>query len=196
MALLPAPAPATVAEQRARLPPPAECHDPVAGTWMAHVYYRHVGEWYVFLLRVKHAPGGGPDLVGTIHSEFWAGGPKDAEPPACEIGVVHRSVAEHARGHFDGKTLVFNATDWRPDQPSCLGSEVDYLLDDFSGRIDRSRQEFQSVLNSDAPEWVNVPTVFRRVSCDSGTVVAGAGDRPPRPPGPPPRRHLFGCGCL
>ena len=39
-------APATVAEQRARLPPPADCGDKVEGKWKALVYQPNGGAWY------------------------------------------------------------------------------------------------------------------------------------------------------
>ncbi|MBI2892745.1 MAG: hypothetical protein HYY06_04285 [Deltaproteobacteria bacterium] len=46
--LAPALATADIQEQRARLPPPATCVDPVDGVWMAHSFYPRVGQWYVF----------------------------------------------------------------------------------------------------------------------------------------------------
>src|SRR5688572_24465640 len=44
----PSPVAATIEEQRARLPPPAECPDDVEGTWMAIRYEEHYSppEWY------------------------------------------------------------------------------------------------------------------------------------------------------
>jgi hypothetical protein len=67
------------------------------------------------------------------------------------------------------------------------------LLDHFSGTVDLERMEFQSLLNADAPEWRDVPTVFRRVRCGA----AAPSDPTPRiimepPPYQPPERE--GCG--
>jgi hypothetical protein len=194
--LLPTRAPATVAEQRARLPPPASCEDPVTGRWKAHAYYSHVGEWYVFLLDVRRAAAGSSELNGQIRAEIWHGGPSQAEPPRCTPGVLHYRVLEAAAGSFVGGRLVFNATEWKLDGEQC-GAMGGYLLDLFSGTVDGDRQEFQSVLNADSPMWRDVPTVFRRIACEDGA----ASETPAPPPGsakPPPfqpSKARSGCGC-
>lgn len=70
LTLGPALAPATIEEQRSRLPPPAfECgDDPIAGIWLAHVYYEHVGQWYVFELNIERDPTGASSLRGRARA--------------------------------------------------------------------------------------------------------------------------------
>ena len=168
LALQPRDAPATIAEQRARLPPPASgCEDDlVAGLWQAHTYYEHVGEWYMLELDIRRDPddADGRALTGTIRSEFWDGGPDRAQPPLCDQPGNRRAVLENARGSADGLDLRFDAIDWE-GADVCGGFHGGYLLDRFSGHIDPDRMEFLSVLNADAPQWTDVPTVFRRVRC-------------------------------
>ncbi len=185
---------ATIEEQRARLPPPAtECEDPVAGQWRAHVFYRHVMQWYVFVLDIERAEGN--ELVGSIQAEFWDGSETDPQPPRCDTGVHRGSVFEHATGDAHDLAIRFEATDWR-DEQVCGSLGMGYLLDRFSGTIDPERMEFQSLLNADAPEWRDVPTVFRRVRCSSSSALDRDGD--PKivvapPPYQPPEGER-GCG--
>src|SRR5512136_229718 len=54
---------ATVAEQRARLPPPAECEDPVEGIWRAHQFAVARNEWYIFTLEVHRVKPGSSELT-------------------------------------------------------------------------------------------------------------------------------------
>ncbi len=181
----------TVAQQRERLPPPPdeECRDPIAGDWKAHVFYEHVGQWYRFDLHIRRA--GDDELRGSIHSEWWNGGPENEAAPAC--GRKHRRLAvrENATGSFDGQTVRFNATDWKSDASHpCGGPSNGYLLDNFSGDLEPERQEFQSLLNADAPEWKDVPTVFRRVACADPELPPDSAVAPP--PFQPPEPSL-GC---
>jgi len=188
-------APATVAEQRARLPPPASCEDPVTGTWKAHAYYSHVNEWYVFLLDVHRAVPGSKELTGRIRAEIWQGGPSQPEAPLCGPGVRHYRVLETAAGSFADGRLVFNATSWQLDGEQC-GAMGGYLLDLFSGTVDRELQEFQSVLNADSPVWRDVPTVFRRIACENGAPGPEASPTgSAKPPAFQPARSRSGCGC-
>ena len=193
LTLGPALAPATIEEQRSRLPPPAfECgDDPIAGLWQAHVYYAHVQQWYVFELNVDRDPEGEGLLRGTIRAEFWDGSGERSQPPLCNEPGERRAVFENATGRIDGLALSFDATDWR-DEAICGPIRGHYLLDHFSGTVDLERMEFQSLLNADAPEWRDVPTVFRRVRC-----AAANPEQKPRiimepPPYQPPERD--GCG--
>jgi len=168
----PARAPATIEDQRARLPPPAACgDDPIVGVWQAHTHYGQVMEWYRFELEIHRDPDdpSGRALIGEIRAEFWNGGSDLAEPPACDAPGQRRAVNEIAKGHAEGTRLSFEATSWR-DGETCERFTSGYLLDRFSGRVDVERMEFQSVLNADAPEWTDVPTVFRRVRCERGAV--------------------------
>ncbi len=157
----------TVAEQRNRLPPPpdAECRDPVSGTWMAHVFYEHVNQWYLFKLELDMDAE--QQITGTIRSEWWDGDAKVEKPPECGPPHFRRAVFEPATGRFDGKVITLNATSWEPLRSHVCGwTRGNYLLDNFEGEVDTELQEFQSLLNADAPEWRDVPTVFRRVQCE------------------------------
>lgn len=194
LTLGPALAPATIEEQRSRLPPPAfECgDDPIAGVWQAHVYYAHVSQWYVFELDVERDPKADGLLRGSIEVEFWDGTAERPSPPLCNELGNHSGVFERAKGRVDGLSLSFDAIDWR-DLEICGPLRGSYLLDHFSGTVDVERMEFQSLLNADAPEWRDVPTVFRRVRC------AAAPEQLHRPkiiveppPYQPPERE--GCG--
>lgn len=200
--LVPALSPADVVqEQQARLPPPAQCSDPVAGVWMSHAFYPHVQEWYVFTLTVGRVPGDAAALAGGIHAVFWHGTAGSAALPACGPGVNRRAVVEPARGSYqEGGRVVFEGTSWSstPDGSCDPSAAIGYNLDHFSGTIDPARQEFQSVLN--APGWVDVPTVFRRIRCADGTAAPGTPTPPPAPPPivpppPPAPPRTSGCGC-
>ena len=191
--LLPSPAPATIQEQRDRLPPPVdpgECRDPIAGSWRAHLFYPHVGQWYIFTLAIRRGEGQG--LTGSIHAEFWDGNAGAVEPPACNTGGRRLAVFEPATGHWDAQNreLLFEGTSWRSESAPCGQTTPGYLLDHFSGPVDRDLQEFQSVLNADSPTWQNVPTVFRRIDCDDGATVPDVPTPPPPIVPPPP-----GVGC-
>lgn len=197
--LEPALAPATIEQQRERLPPPAfECgDDPIAGVWQAHAYYAHVEQWYLFRLDVSRDPDdpNGERLRGTIDVEFWDGGPDVSQPPACGPPADRRGIFEHAAGEAHGLALRFDSYDWRDTSVCGPHDARDYLLDRFSGTVDPERMEFQSLLNADAPEWRDVPTVFRRVRCPE--VMIGASQEPkvtiaPPPFQPPEQRE--GCG--
>jgi hypothetical protein len=189
-------APATIEDQRSRLPPPAfECgDDPIAGIWQAHAYYAHVRQWYRFELTIAREPEDRPPgaLSGSIRVEFWNGGPEHAEPPSCAERGDRAGVFEQAAGHSEALELRFDATDWR-DLELCDKQVRGYLLDHFSGTVDPERMEFQSLLNADAPEWRDVPTVFRRVRCGP---ASGAAAEPrvtiAAPPYEPPEQG--GCG--
>jgi hypothetical protein len=179
---VPARAPATIAEQRARLPPPAECEDPVAGVWKSHQHDPQYGDWYVFTLDIRRVTGDPHKLEGSILAHSWNGAAQDEEPPRCQLGQWHWTVRMTAEGRFDDALRVrFGGTSWRLEQSYCGSAPGpgSYNLDVFSGTIDPALEEFQS-LNNDGGRAVNVPTVFRRVSCHTA---------PPAPhvnPVPPP----------
>jgi hypothetical protein len=156
--------PGTVAEQRSRLPPPAECVDPVAGVWRSHSYDAPYTEWLQFTLEVRRVEGSETELTGEITNHFWYGGPEDSEPTPC-YGDIHAVVHMEARGSFDPETawVEFGGTEWELEELRC-GYLYGYNLDNFSGRIDYDLQEFQSV-NNDGGRSVNDPTVFRRIDC-------------------------------
>lgn len=184
-------APATIEEQRARLPPPAECDDPVQGLWKSHQYDPRYGDWTVFTLNIRRAEGSPGGLVGTITNHSWDAGPAQEEPPPCGRGTQW-IVSMDARGTAsgDGRIAFGGIGGWRLDRVVCERGPGAYNLDNFTGVIDRELNEFQSV-NNDGGRAVNEPTVFRRVSCF---------ESPPAPhvnPVPPPfypKMDTGGCG--
>jgi len=187
----PARAPATIAEQRARLPPPATCVDPVEGLWKSHLYDPIYRDWTVFMLHIQRVPGSETEITGTITNHSWDGPPTQQEPGPCTPGLTQWVVSMDARGHVqaDGQIEFGGAGQWRLDRVVCNGGPGGYNLDNFSGVIDPALQEFQSV-NNDGGRAVNDPTVFRRISCF---------DAPPAPhvvTEPPPfYPHMPGGGC-
>lgn len=155
---------ATIAEQRARLPPPATCEDPVEGVWKSHQYVPFMRDWMVFHLEVRRVPGSETALKGRITNETWSGGPEDQEPGTCR-GRSHWLVSFDGQGWARGNKIYFGGVgQWRLDRVLCAHGPGGYNLDNFSGDIDPEIQEFQSV-NNDGGLAVNIPTVFRRVRC-------------------------------
>lgn len=192
--LVPAAAPATVAEQRARLPPPAaECDDPVAGTWRAHVYYAHVQTWYELTLDIRRK-GGGDELEGPIYSEFWDGGERDEEPPICGVGAYHQALRCTGAGRVEeGDVIRFGGTSCAWAAQHCGTPRGQWVLVTYRGPIDRARNEFQTVISSEAPEWHAVPTVFRRIRC-GGADAEALPEVNLAPPWHPPARRSCDCG--
>ena len=166
--LWPRNAPATIAEQRARLPPAAECADEnVAGVWRSHTYHPGwMAEWSVFTLVIRRSPNDPEQLVGQISNHFWHGGSQDEEPPPCRPGGYERTVEFAGRGYVrNGNEIFFGGVgQWRETSSVCGYSGGGYNLDNFSGVIDPSILEFQSV-NNDGGIAVNDPIVFRRIRC-------------------------------
>ena len=195
--LAPGAAQATVAEQRARLPPPAECEDPVEGIWRAHQYEANRGEWYIFTLEIHRVKAGAPELTGTVRSEYWNGTPKDQEAPLCNSAGgyhFHQIVHMPGKGTLRESEVYFGGTSYTWEKDVCGTGHGGYNPDRFTGKIDPAIQEFQSV-NNDGGAAVNVPTVFRRIHCfDEGA---------PQPPAAvnvtPPKlfkpRARGGCQC-
>jgi len=187
----PAVAPATIAEQRARLPPPADCPDPVIGTWKSHAYYPGHGQWYIFTLTVQRVADNDRRLEGQVHSHYWTGGPGDEEPPPCGPGGYHQTVIMPASGTAVGFDIEFGGDSWRSEQSLCGSPSRSYYPDRFRGTIDPAIDEFQSV-NNDGGPMVNYPTVFRRVSClEDGDQSPGIEVVPP----PAFYPDTSGCGC-
>jgi hypothetical protein len=182
---VPREAPGTVAEQRARLPPPAECKDPVIGLWKSHHYSIYLEQWTEFSLAIRRVPGTTEDLQGVIYNHSWVGGEEEVQPGPC-VGKFRYKVSMDARGFARERYIEFWGVDpWRLDQVLCGQRDMGYNLDHFSGEIDPELQEFQSV-NNDGGSAVNEPTVFRRIKCfdESST---GPGEVEPPPFQPPSR---------
>jgi hypothetical protein len=184
LSLVPRRSAATIAEQRARLPPAAECGDEiVAGIWRSHSYHERFGDWSVFTLTITRVRGSPEQLIGTITTHGWDGTPDEAEPPPCERQQGSDwIVSMDARGVVQDRThLVFSGVgQWRLDRVVCHNGPGGYNLDSFSGVIDPSILEFQSV-NNDGGDAVNEPTVFRRIRCppQESMVSPSVQTRPP-----------------
>lgn len=182
--MCPALLPATVEEQRARLPPPARCEDPVEGVWRAQRYYPAFQDWGVFTLRVRRVAPGDPRLVGQVETEYWNGGAGYTSPPPCGPGIRRFIVDQDARGSFENGTVDVVSFNVRLRRDVCPGSYDSYNADHFTGRLDPALQEFQAV-NNDGGRDINEPTVFRRVGCLDPAAVPHPYVAPP--PLQPPR---------
>ena len=184
---------ATVAEQRARLPPPAECEDEVEGIWRSHQFWGWRSEWYIMTLEIHRAKKGEAALTGTVLSEYWNGNAQDQEPPPC-AGHFHFTVRMPAVGSYQNGDVAFGGTSWTLDQAPCGGRPRRYNPDKFTGRIDPKIQEFQSV-NNDGGAAVNVATVFRRIKCFDAPGAAVPTVDVVKPPSFRPKAKRSGCGC-
>lgn len=165
--LAPGRAPATVQEQRARLPPAAECDDTVQGTWKSHAFNPMWQEWNLFTLTVHRRSPGSDELEGTITNLAWFGPPTEENRGPCE-GRLQYLVSMPAQGRIDGNRIEFGGREpWKLEEVFCASFDGGYNLDQFAGTIDPDLLEFQSV-NNDGGRFVNVQTVFRRVACPEG----------------------------
>ncbi|MGE0871933.1 MAG: hypothetical protein AB7P03_25470 [Kofleriaceae bacterium] len=179
-------APATVAEQRARLPPAAECDSPIAGTWRALTYSDYTFAWYQHTLEIQHDQTDPTQLTGMHYVEYWRGGRDDVEPPArC---LRHQKGKMTGTGTFRDGEVAFFSGEYELVAAIC-GENVHYNPDNFTGRLEPERQEFQAV-NNDGGNAVNEPTVFRRIRCVDEGVVR---DRKVDPPAFFPKRRTGGC---
>ncbi len=188
--------PATVEQQRQRLPPAAECSNNVEGKWLGLRWssHRRPPEWYRVELSVKYTHSNVPDEIeGTINVRFWRGGEKAETPPqTCspyEGIALQRAIGTATNGNID-----FRATSWTtvPGECAYYGR---YALDHYSGVIDPKLLEFQAE-NNDGAMAVHEPTVFRRIQClASGTPEPTWTTNPVAvtPPAFTPKRR-FGCG--
>lgn len=172
LSLIPAGAPATIEEQRARLPPPAMCRDPVAGVWKSHSYDERHGDWTIFTLEIRRKlEGSGEEAVpsltelsGRILNHTWYASPEESQPGPCK-GLLRYQVSMDAEGAVvDGAIRFGGIGVWNLDEVLCGEWTMGYNLDNFTGQIDAELLEFQSV-NNDGGRAVDDPTVFRRVAC-------------------------------
>ncbi|MFV8753855.1 hypothetical protein ACNOYE_25195 [Nannocystaceae bacterium ST9] len=162
----------TVAEQRARLPPPAECTDPIAGIWKSHSYDNMFLDWTVFTLDIKRVEPGSNQFKGTITNHSWEATPEQSSPPPCTGGLRYVVSMDAEGSVIDGKIDVWGVGTWRLDEVLCGYWNMGYNLDHFSGTIDPELYEFQSV-NNDGGRSINDPVVFRRVKCHAEDELAG-----------------------
>ncbi len=187
----------SVAEQRARLPPPADCPDPVAGVWKSHTYTQHIGRWDEFLLRIHRVDGSDTALEGTIHNHAWQGKLSEPQPPAeCLPGTDRTKFATDGVGSIQGMHVEFRGTGAPRIEANICGikNPGNYNLDAFAGDIDAEINEFQT-LNNDGGVHVNFPVVFRRIACEDGSSTGAPQlDAPVEPPPFQPPAPTSGCG--
>ncbi len=162
--------PGSVDAQRALLPPPITCDDPVAGVWRAHRYDPRAEDWALFTLTITRESE--DRITGTIVSHMWSGSAGDYSPPVCMPGGMDYTVRMNASGTVNGQRITFGAQTYRVVRASCPIPFFGYNADHFTGTIDETIQEFQSV-NNDGGRDINAPYVFRRISC--GPPPAGMG---------------------
>lgn len=196
--MFPGRAPAgTVAEQRARLPPPAACQDPVAGIWQSHDYDERWSEWTIFTLEIKRDEEEPSKLAGRILNHSWMGDETESEPGPCKGRLrFHISMDAEGVADADGHIRFGGIGTWRLDEVLCGTWNMGYNLDNFSGTIDPELMEFQTV-NNDGGRAVNDPTVFRRIKCwDEPEVEQEPSVVVAPPPFYPPQEQGEGCGCL
>lgn len=184
----------TVAEQRARLPPPAACQDPVAGIWKSHSYDERFRDWTIFTLEIKRVAPDSDQFEGTITNDSWEAEPHESSPPPC-TGRLRYIISMDAQGTVrDGRINFYGVGQYRVDDVPCGAWNMGYNLDHFSGQIDPELMEFQTV-NNDGGRAINDPVVFRRIRCNDGEEL----DEQPRvavapPPFTPPEEEHGGCG--
>jgi hypothetical protein len=184
---LPAQAPATVEEQRARLPPPArECPDPVEGTWIGQ-HQPHTW-WSRYTLTVQRKAPGSPDLTGHIETLAWIGSAQDTTPPPCTPGGAEVVVDQPASGTWDGQHITFGASTWTLRETRC-GALSGYYPDTFDGDIDPRLNEFQTIREDGHNAAATV--VFRRVACGPAPATQPLPELPP-----PTRPPSAGCACF
>lgn len=189
---VPQSAPGTVAEQRARLPPAAECQDMVEGTWRAHVFSPRFGDWHIHTLYIHRVKGSKTELTGKMTAEVWDGGANDQQPPPCR-GRTHYKVTMPSKGQVVNGEIDFHGTSLKLDRVLC-GRYVGYNVDNYAGRIEEERQEFQSI-NNDGGRAVNEPVVFRRIGCWDEAEELPDPNVKVTPPAFYPKRERAGCGC-
>jgi len=184
MLLAPALAPATVEEQRKRLPPPArDCADPITGEWMGHQYLRD--HWNRFELHIRRVSPGSPELTGEITSFVWEVPPEIDKPPPCDGRDQFKGVMP-AQGRYEEHHVSFIGQSYELTEVLC-GHGRNYYPDAFSGDLSEDGSEFISINNDGFnPE---IPVVFRRIKCGQ--------PHQPTPDLPPPARppeYATGCG--
>ena len=187
MLLRPGLAPASVEEQRKRLPPPArDCDDPITGYWMGHQLLNDY--WYRFTLDIDRLEPGGEELVGKIESHYWNNLESKYEPPSCEEKRHNQVVIDmNAGGRFEKNAVAFLGKDWTLKEELCGRFSGAYYPDGFSGELIHEGTEFHSI-NDDGHNAITT-VVFRRIRCKDI-------DRPlPELPGQtPPPNYSSGCG--
>ncbi len=197
----------SIEDQRARLPPAAEsdagadCSDPASGVWLGQQYNQRSRSWQRYELHVQRVAPQSNQLTGEVRVHFWNGWYSHSTPLTdCSRPHLAAEVVQNATGTFDGSRLAFGGHDWRTSRIFCQppGTRVTYNPDHFTGVIDPTIQEFQSV-NNDGGSAVNEPVVFRRIRCAPSQsppqprVIVLPPSEPATLGHAPGRRSLFGC---
>jgi hypothetical protein len=125
----------TIEEQRARLPPPADCADPVDGVWLGIEDDAARNNWYEFTLVIHRPDPRKSELVGEVVSHAWSGGKEVKEPPPCAPGRFEHMVHMPADGTVTGNRLYFGGKSVKTDDVLC-GSQLPYYPDKFTGTVD------------------------------------------------------------
>jgi hypothetical protein len=155
-------APATIEEQRARLPPPVDCMSPVAGRWKALNYRDRDNDWYEYILEIHEDPNDPTRLIGRILIDTWLGDSTATEPPnPCRMRL--KGKMEGAGSFVHGEVAFGATTDFEYTEIIC-GPAIGYNPDHFTGHLQPELEEFQAI-NNDGGMAVNEPTVFRRIGC-------------------------------
>jgi hypothetical protein len=183
-------APATVAEQRARLPPAAECESPVAGKWKALAYAPRTRSWYEFTLEVHEDEKDKTQLSGMIYVEAWEGPENTPEPPVPCVDRFRGKMP--GSGSFINGQVAFSGGQFTMIETVC-GGIGRYNPDNFTGKLEPELHEFQAV-NNDGGMAVNDPTVFRRIKCfDAERKDPGKEGKEIAPPPFFPKQQKSGC---
>jgi len=190
-------APATVAEQRQRLPPPAKCTDPIAGVWMSHDYRADIDRWGIITMELRRVSTTPPELRSRYHHDWWTGAPKESEPPpSCRPGLRHVISESTGEATYKAPKLEVRGTVLGKHELLCGASLPERALGVLTGDVDESIQEFQSTMTS---RFGTYPIVWRRVRCFEDPAGPDPTSSPVvkdvAPPAVAPKVRDRSCGC-
>ena len=182
---LPPSAPASIEEQRKRLPPPAKgCPDAIEGVWVCIDNPR--GDWYRHALHIEREAPSSIQLTGKIQTRSWSGPRHDpAYPESCEGGASDYEVRQPSTGTFVDGRVSFGAQSYIISTIRCGFGPSNYHPDTFTGQLLDDGTEFHSV-HDDGYHEPRV-RVFRRIQCMD--------PKKPTPTLPPPAPPPVGTGC-
>jgi hypothetical protein len=195
--LVPAWSPATVAEQRQRLPPPAECTDPISGVWRAHVFRPDRQRWALNTMELRWNADR-TKLLSSYENHYWSGGPEDSEPPQppCKPGQYRRMASSTGEGTYRGNQLEVQGKKLGGDENICGSTKFTRALGKLTGIVDLEQNEFRSEMTS---RFGTHPIIWRRIRC-VGEAEPKLIEPPPPPPvalppSPPSPSSKGSCGC-
>lgn len=190
------PTSANIVDQRSRLPPPAECRHPIAGTWMSHAFFASTGRWHRDRMVLRPIAGAVSAVESEYLSESWNGAADEAEPRGCRPGFRWETGHSTGEGELlaDGETVRIRGTRLLGTTERCGLPPREYILNELRGRLLRDAGEIH-VTWQIAVERTEV-LVFRRVACsDEEAAAEPAVIVQPPPVPPPPAMSQGGCGC-